>query len=52
MVERVLRKALDEYRVVGVSTNVDYLRTLVGHEAFINGQVKTGFISVYHLCLQ
>jgi len=49
---RVLRKALDEYRVVGVSTNIEFLRMLAGHEAFINGQVETGFISVCHLCPQ
>jgi 3-methylcrotonyl-CoA carboxylase alpha subunit len=42
----VLRKALDEYKVVGVATNVEFLRTLAGHEAFIAGEVETGFISV------
>ena len=36
---RVLRKALDGYHVVGVSTNVEFLRTLAGTKAFINGQV-------------
>jgi 3-methylcrotonyl-CoA carboxylase alpha subunit len=43
---RALRKALGEYKVVGVSTNVEFLRMLAGHEAFINGEVETGFISV------
>jgi 3-methylcrotonyl-CoA carboxylase alpha subunit len=43
---RVLRKALDEYKVVGVSTNVDFLRTLAGNSAFIDGDVETGFIQV------
>ncbi|KAJ7361017.1 3-methylcrotonyl-CoA carboxylase [Mycena albidolilacea] len=41
---RLLRKALDEYHVVGVSTNVEFLRTLAGNEAFINEEVETGFI--------
>ncbi|KAF7337808.1 hypothetical protein MSAN_02254900 [Mycena sanguinolenta] len=41
---RMLRKALDEYHVVGVSTNVEFLRTLAGNEAFINEEVETGFI--------
>ncbi|KAJ7238516.1 carbamoyl-phosphate synthase L chain, ATP binding domain-containing protein [Mycena haematopus] len=41
---RMLCKALDEYHVVGVSTNVEFLRTLAGNEAFINGEVETGFI--------
>lgn len=43
---RVLRKALDEYKVVGVSTNVEFLRILAGNEAFIQGEVETGFIPV------
>lgn len=43
---RILRKALDEYHVVGVSTNVEFLRTLAGNKAFINAEVETGFISV------
>ncbi len=43
---RMLRNALDEYQVVGVSTNVEFLRTLAGNQAFIDAQVETGFISV------
>ncbi|KAJ6604960.1 carbamoyl-phosphate synthase L chain, ATP binding domain-containing protein [Mycena sp. CBHHK59/15] len=42
---RMLRKALDEYHVVGVSTNVEFLRSLAGNEAFINEEVETGFIA-------
>ncbi|TFK68234.1 hypothetical protein BDN72DRAFT_686158 [Pluteus cervinus] len=41
---RMLRKALDEYHVVGVSTNVEFLRTLAGNQAFIDQEVETGFI--------
>ncbi|KAG2022696.1 biotin/lipoyl attachment:Carbamoyl-phosphate synthase subunit L [Coprinopsis cinerea AmutBmut pab1-1] len=41
---RMLRKALDDYHVVGVSTNVEFLRTLAGNSAFIEGDVETGFI--------
>ncbi|KAK6969007.1 carbamoyl-phosphate synthase L chain, ATP binding domain-containing protein [Favolaschia claudopus] len=41
---RVLRKALDEYHVVGVSTNVEFLRSLAGNQALINEEVETGFI--------
>lgn len=43
---RMLRKALDEYHVVGVSTNVEFLRTLAGNESFIAEEVETGFINV------
>lgn len=43
---RMLRKALDEYHVVGVSTNVEFLRSLAGNKAFIDAEVETGFIPV------
>ena len=43
---RVLRKALEEYKVVGVNTNVEFLRALAGHESFEKGDVETGFIKV------
>lgn len=43
---RVLRKALEEYQVVGVSTNVEFLHALASHRAFIDGEVETGFIAV------
>lgn len=43
---RMLRKALDDYHVVGVSTNVEFLRTLAGNQSFIEADVETGFIGV------
>lgn len=47
---RMLRGALDDYKVVGVSTNVEFLRTLAGNQAFIDGEVETGFIPVSSCC--
>ncbi|TFK56357.1 hypothetical protein OE88DRAFT_6888 [Heliocybe sulcata] len=44
---RVLRKALEEYKVVGVHTNVEFLRTLASCGAFVDGEVETGFIPKY-----
>lgn len=41
---RMLRRALDEYHVVGVSTNVEFLRTLAGNTSFIDAELETGFI--------
>ncbi|KAK4052257.1 hypothetical protein OIO90_004479 [Microbotryomycetes sp. JL221] len=41
---RVLRKALAEYQVVGPHTNIEFLKRLAQHEAFVDGQVETGFI--------
>ena len=43
---RLLRGALDKYQVVGVSTNIEFLRTLAGNDAFIGGDLETGFIRV------
>lgn len=48
---RMLRRGLEEYKVVGVSTNVEFLRTLAGNEAFISGDVETGFIPVSDLSI-
>ncbi|KAJ3331148.1 Methylcrotonoyl-CoA carboxylase subunit alpha, mitochondrial [Blyttiomyces sp. JEL0837] len=41
---RVLRKALDEFEVVGLNTNIDFLKRLASHPGFISGDVDTGFI--------
>ncbi|KAM5538373.1 hypothetical protein V8D89_007975 [Ganoderma adspersum] len=41
---RKLRTALEEYQVVGPSTNIEFLRTLAGNQAFIAAEVETGFI--------
>ena len=46
---RMLRRALEEYKIVGVSTNIEFLRTLAGNDAFIQGEVETGFIPVMTL---
>lgn len=43
---RVLKRALERYEVVGVSTNVEFLMTLAGNTHFIDGEVETGFIQV------
>jgi len=49
---RMLRTALDQYHVVGVSTNVEFLRALAGNSSFINAELETGFIPVRHPSLQ
>ncbi|BGP19180.1 hypothetical protein JCM10213v2_007267 [Rhodosporidiobolus nylandii] len=45
---RALRKALNEYQIVGPSTNLEFLSKLAENEAFIQGEVETGFISKHH----
>ena len=48
---RALRVALEEYQVVGVSTNIAFLRALAGHPAFIAADVDTGFIPVFSFAI-
>ena len=43
---RKLRNALDEFRVVGLKTNIQFLRDLSAHPSFIKAEVETGFIPV------
>ncbi|KZT50144.1 hypothetical protein CALCODRAFT_216105 [Calocera cornea HHB12733] len=45
---RILSKALDEYHVAGVATNVEFLKALAGNEAFIGQELDTGFIAKHH----
>ncbi|WP_341915581.1 acetyl/propionyl/methylcrotonyl-CoA carboxylase subunit alpha [Ferrovibrio terrae] len=41
---RRLRQALAEYQIAGVATNTAFLMALVGHKAFVDGDLDTGFI--------
>ncbi|KAK4229974.1 carbamoyl-phosphate synthase L chain, ATP binding domain-containing protein [Podospora fimiseda] len=41
---RKLELALREYEVVGLSTNIEFLKRLCRSQAFIEGEVETGFI--------
>ncbi|WVQ70775.1 acetyl-CoA carboxylase, biotin carboxylase subunit [Cryptococcus sp. DSM 104548] len=44
----LLRSALAEYQIVGPSTNIDFLRSVAGHESFASGPVETSFVSSHH----
>ncbi|PWZ00038.1 hypothetical protein BCV70DRAFT_200209 [Testicularia cyperi] len=44
---RILLHALNQYQVVGPSTNIQFLKNLVRHPRFIEGDVETGFIAKY-----
>lgn len=41
---RRMELALEEYEVVGLSTNIEFLKKLCRSKAFIEGDVETGFI--------
>ena len=44
---RRLQKALAEYQVVGVTTNIGFLGSVAAHPAFAAGDLDTGFIERY-----
>jgi 3-methylcrotonyl-CoA carboxylase alpha subunit len=48
---RRLAEALADYEIVGVATNVAFLRRVVAHEAFASGSVDTGLIARHHAAL-
>jgi 3-methylcrotonyl-CoA carboxylase alpha subunit len=39
-----LAAALEEYEIAGLSTNVEFLKTICRHPDFVSGDVETGFI--------
>ncbi|KAH6643335.1 carbamoyl-phosphate synthase subunit L [Truncatella angustata] len=41
---RRMERALREYEVVGLSTNIEFLKQLCNSPAFVDGDVETGFI--------
>jgi pyruvate carboxylase len=41
---RRTRRALGEFRLEGVSTNIQFLRTIMGHPDFENGHVHTRWL--------
>eukprot|EP00742_Colponemidia_sp_Colp-10_P015197 GILJ01017326.1.p1 GENE.GILJ01017326.1~~GILJ01017326.1.p1 ORF type:complete len:508 (-),score=77.75 GILJ01017326.1:42-1523(-) len=41
---RGMRKSLDEYHIVGIQTNIDFLKVCCENEEFIKGGVTTKFI--------
>ena len=46
VLNRMLR-ALEEYHVLGIRTNIPYLRKILMHPEFISGDYDTGFIGRY-----
>ena len=42
-----MRRALREFRIRGVATNIAFLERLIGHEAFRNGEITTRFIDAH-----
>lgn len=40
-------QALDDYRVEGIQTNIDFLKDILRHPEFIAGRIETGFIGKF-----
>jgi acetyl-CoA carboxylase biotin carboxylase subunit len=45
-IEKMLR-AIDDYKIVGVETTLDFCKFVLTHEAFVSGKFDTGFIKNY-----
>jgi 3-methylcrotonyl-CoA carboxylase alpha subunit len=45
---RKMHAALEEYEIVGLSTNIEFLKRVCQSPAFIKGDVETGYIQKYH----
>ncbi|KAI9732197.1 MAG: hypothetical protein M1834_004294 [Cirrosporium novae-zelandiae] len=43
-----MHMALGEYEVTGPTTSIEYLKKICQNEAFLDGNVDTGFIEKYH----
>ena len=43
-----LSAALEDYEIAGPTTNVEFLKRICQHPAFIDGDVETGFIPKHH----
>lgn len=41
---RRMRRALDEYRLEGITTNIPFLRAVLDHPEFERGELHTGFL--------
>lgn len=46
-----MRRALGEYLVKGITTNLRYLRALVQHPDFVSGNYDTSFLPAAHAAL-
>jgi acetyl-CoA carboxylase, biotin carboxylase subunit len=44
-----MRRALLEYQVLGIKTNLHFLESILSHEKFITGELSTDFIGRYFL---
>jgi len=46
-IEKMIR-AIDDYKIVGVETTLDFCKFVLKHQAFVSGKFDTGFIANYY----
>lgn len=46
-IEKMLR-AIDDYKIIGVETTLDFCKFVLRHDAFVSGNFDTGFIGKYY----
>ena len=46
-IEKMIR-AIDDYKIVGVETTLDFCKFVLRHHAFVSGKFDTGFIATYY----
>lgn len=46
-IEKMLR-AIDDYKIIGVETTLDFCKFVLKHDAFVSGKFDTGFIGKYY----
>ena len=44
-----MQRALGEYQVAGIKTNLSFFRSILAHEQFLAGALSTGFIDKYYV---
>jgi len=45
-IEKMIR-AIEDYKIVGVETTLDFCKFVLRHQAFVSGKFDTGFIGKY-----
>lgn len=45
-IEKMLR-AIDDYKIIGIETTLDFCKFVLKHDAFVSGKFDTGFIKNY-----
>lgn len=46
-IEKMIR-AIDDYKIIGVETTLDFCKFVLKHDAFVSGNFDTGFIQKYY----